>query len=44
MDIRLFPPEEILETTVALPPSKSIGTRAMVLNYIAGTALSADNS
>lgn len=44
MDIRLFPPEEILETTVTLPPSKSIGTRALVLNFIAGVKPEADNS
>ncbi len=44
MDIRLFPPEEILETTVALPPSKSIGTRAMVLNFIAGATPEPDDS
>lgn len=37
MDYRIFPPEEILETTVALPPSKSIGARALILNYIAGS-------
>lgn len=36
MDYRILPPEEILETTVTLPPSKSIGARALVLNYLAG--------
>lgn len=36
MDYRIFPPEEILETTVTLPPSKSIIARRLVLNYIAG--------
>lgn len=36
MDYRIFPPEEILETTIALPLSKSVGARAIVLNYIAG--------
>ena len=36
MDYRIFPPEEILETTVSLPPSKSMGARALILNYIAG--------
>ncbi len=35
---RIFPPEEILETTVSLPPSKSLGARALILNYIAGEA------
>lgn len=34
MDYRIFPPEEILETTVALPPSKSLLTRAMIMNYV----------
>ncbi len=36
MDYRIFPPEEILETTVSLPLSKSIGARALILNHIAG--------
>ena len=36
MNYRIFPPEEILETTVALPLSKSIEARAMVLDYLAG--------
>lgn len=36
MDYRIFPPEEILETTVALPPSKSLLTRAMIMNYVGG--------
>ena len=33
---RIFPPEEILETTVTLPASKSIGVRALILNWLAG--------
>lgn len=37
MDYRIFPPEEILETTVALPASKSIGARQLILNYIVGS-------
>lgn len=36
MDYRIFPPEEILETSVALPASKSLLTRAMIMNYIGG--------
>ena len=35
MDYRIFPPEEILEATAALPPSKSIIARRLILNYIA---------
>ncbi len=33
---RIFPPEEILETSVTLPASKSIGVRALILNWLAG--------
>ena len=36
MDYRIFPPEEILETTVALPASKSLLTRAMIMNHVGG--------
>lgn len=36
MDFRIFPPEEILETSVALPHSKSIGARRIIINYLAG--------
>ncbi|MCM1066210.1 MAG: 3-phosphoshikimate 1-carboxyvinyltransferase [Muribaculaceae bacterium] len=36
MNYRIFPPEEILETTVQLPPSKSIAARALILDYMAG--------
>lgn len=38
MDYRIFPPEEILETTVALPASKSLIARAMIMNYVGGRA------
>lgn len=38
MDYRIFPPEEILETTVSLPPSKSMAVRAAVLAALAGDA------
>lgn len=34
MPVRIFPPEEILETTVSLPLSKSISTRALVMAYL----------
>lgn len=37
MDYRIFPSGELLETTVALPPCKSIGARGIILDYIAGT-------
>ena len=36
MDYRIYPPQEIFETTVVLPRSKSVDTRALVLNYVAG--------
>ncbi|MCM1441696.1 MAG: hypothetical protein NC131_21175, partial [Roseburia sp.] len=36
MDYRIFPPDEILETTVELPPSKSAAARAMVMDFVAG--------
>ena len=31
MDYRIFPPEEILETTVTLPLSKSVSARALIM-------------
>lgn len=34
MDYRIFPPEEIIETTVRLPLSKSISARALVMAYL----------
>lgn len=37
MNLRIFPPEEIVETTVRrLPASKSIAARRMVLDFLAG--------
>lgn len=36
MDIRVLPPDGILETTVSLPASKSINARAIVMAAIAG--------
>lgn len=36
MDYRIYPPQEIFEATAVLPRSKSIDTRALVLNYVAG--------
>ncbi|MDE6468424.1 MAG: 3-phosphoshikimate 1-carboxyvinyltransferase [Muribaculaceae bacterium] len=36
---RIFPPEEIVETTVELPSSKSIAARALVLDSICGEAV-----
>lgn len=38
MDLRILPPDGILETTVALPPSKSINARAIIMAYLAGTS------
>ncbi len=34
MDIRIFPPEEMLEATVTLPLSKSVSARALVINRL----------
>lgn len=39
MDYRIFPPEEILETTVKLPPSKSMAVRAAVLSSLSGKGI-----
>lgn len=36
MDYRIFPPEEMIECGIALPPSKSIDARRLCLNYVAG--------
>ena len=36
MDYAIFPPEEILETTVKLPLSKSISARLLTINALAG--------
>lgn len=34
MDYKIFPPEEILETTVSLPLSKSISARALIMEAL----------
>lgn len=34
MSVRIFPPEEMLETSVRLPLSKSISTRALIMAYL----------
>lgn len=39
MDYRIFPPDEILETTVGLPLSKSISARALIMAYLTPGAL-----
>jgi len=36
MDVRIFPPEDIVEATVLLPLSKSMSARALVINHIGG--------
>lgn len=41
-DYRIFPPEEIVETTVSVPLSKSIEARTLVLNYLAGKTETSD--
>lgn len=38
MDYRIFPPEEILETSVSLPLSKSISARALIMAALGATA------
>lgn len=37
MDLRVYPPEEILETTVVLPPSKSMAMRNMAMDFLSGS-------
>ena len=39
MDYRIYPPDEILETAVALPLSKSISARALIMAYLTPGAL-----
>lgn len=36
MDYRIFPPEDLFEITIELPPSKSMAVRAIALAYLAG--------
>ena len=36
MDLRIFPPDELLQTAVGLPLSKSISARALILDAMAG--------
>lgn len=36
MNYRILPPEEILETTVELPLSKSISARELIISYVSG--------
>ncbi|MCM1456908.1 MAG: hypothetical protein NC130_03510, partial [Lachnoclostridium sp.] len=35
MDLRIYPPEEIIDTEVSLPLSKSIANRLMIIDAIA---------
>ena len=42
MDYRIFPPDGIVETTVALPASKSIAARAMIMDAVAGKTIVPD--
>lgn len=44
MDYRIFPPDGIVETTVALPASKSIAARAMIMDAVAGKTVAPDLS
>ena len=34
MDVRVYPPDELIETTVTLPLSKSISNRALIMNAL----------
>ncbi len=44
MDYRIFPPEEIPEATVSLPPSKSMAARTLTMDFIAaGSSAIIDN-
>ncbi len=36
MDYRIFPPEEMIDVSIALPLSKSISNRALVINALSG--------
>lgn len=38
MNIRIFPPEELVEATVELPISKSVAARAMIINSLTSPA------
>ena len=38
MNIKIFPPEEMLEATVTLPLSKSMSARALVINKLQGSS------
>lgn len=38
MNYRIFPPEELMDAHVALPLSKSISNRALIINALAGAA------
>lgn len=38
MDIRIFPPEDMIEATVKLPLSKSIINRLLIINALSGAA------
>lgn len=42
MDYRIFPPEEILETSVALPLSKSMAMRAIAMQWLADATVPED--
>ncbi len=42
MDIRIFPPEEMIELTVNLPLSKSIINRLLIINALSGAAPDGD--
>ena len=49
MDIRIFPPEEIIEAAIEMPLSKSVSNRALIINAMSDapvelTAAACDDS
>ncbi|MCC8112403.1 MAG: 3-phosphoshikimate 1-carboxyvinyltransferase [Bacteroidales bacterium] len=38
MDLQIFPPEEVIETTIELPLSKSMSNRALIMNALTPAA------
>jgi 3-phosphoshikimate 1-carboxyvinyltransferase len=40
MDIRIFPPEELIEAEITLPLSKSVSARQLIINKLAGVETS----
>ena len=43
MDYRIYPPEEMIDVTIALPLSKSISNRALIINALTPNAVPLKN-